>query len=48
VPEGAAAAAAGSGAELVPVASLADAVGWLRAHAHAPSRSRVRTPVDDG
>jgi DNA repair protein RadA/Sms len=48
VPEGAAAAAAGSGAELVPVASLADAVGWLRAHAHAPSRSRVRTAVDDG
>jgi DNA repair protein RadA/Sms len=30
------------GAELVPVASLADAIAWLRAHAHAPARTGQR------
>jgi DNA repair protein RadA/Sms len=30
------------GAEAVPVASLADAVAWLRARAHAPGRAGER------
>jgi len=53
VPEGAAAAAE-LPATLVPVATLADAVAWLRREARAPARAefpvrtRVRDPVDDG
>jgi DNA repair protein RadA/Sms len=48
VPEGAAPAASAGAAELVPVATLADAVAFLRAHAHASARTRVGGAVDDG
>jgi DNA repair protein RadA/Sms len=46
VPEGAPATDGGR-AQLVPVASLGDAVAWLRTHAPAPARSAVRDAVDD-
>jgi DNA repair protein RadA/Sms len=45
VPEGAA--DGGARGASIPVATLADAVAWLRAHAPAPARSRVREPVND-
>jgi DNA repair protein RadA/Sms len=54
VPEGAAAPAGEPAALLVPVATLADAVAWLRREARAPApaprsvRSVVRDPVHDG
>jgi DNA repair protein RadA/Sms len=47
VPEGAPAQGDGGGAQRVPVASLGDAVAWLRAHAPAPARSAVRETVDN-